>query len=108
MIGHLLIDEVTKIATTRNEYGDFVLGESETINCRFREINDITRGVDGREELDADAMIHVATDSSVELNDILSYQGNGYKVTEITKARRGGETGVQFKKCLLTRERGIS
>lgn len=108
MINHLLVDTVTKVTASRNEGGDFVYGATASIPCRFREINDITRGVDGREELDADAMVHVSSDSGVEVGDILAYGSDYYRVDVITKARRLGSTNVEFIKCLLVRHRQVS
>jgi hypothetical protein len=108
MIDHLFVDIVTKITASRNEGGDFVYGAQTDIPCRFREINDITRGVDGREELDADAMVHLPSDCGVVLGDILIYSGEYYRVDTITKARKMGSTNVEFLKCLLLRHRQVS
>lgn len=107
MINHWLVDEITKIAHTRNEYGDFVYGAQSTIKCRFREINDINRS-NYKEYGDSDAMIWVAGTENFSLEEILIYNGQYYKVEQINNARKGFNTSIDFKVCLLTKHLQVS
>jgi len=107
MIGHILVDTITKVNYSRNEGGDFVYSTQETLNCRFREINDLTRA-NGREEFSCDALVHFAPDTVVKLGDIFEYGDDHYRVSDITKARALGGSDIKFIKCGLIRHRQVS
>ena len=107
MIEHWLVDTINKVEFSRNNYGDYVYTSQEAKNCRFREINDLTFPGQ-REEFDCDAIVHFALSEDVKLGDIYLYGGVAYKVNQMTKARKGGQTQVEFIKCALVRHRVIS
>lgn len=107
MIDHWLVDTIYKIGTTRNKYGDLVMGVESAKSCRFREIGSITNQ-SNREEIDCDAMVWFAGDDTVAKGDIYRYGNDYYRVERITKARRGGHTGIEFIKCDLLSHRFIS
>ncbi|OQA03767.1 MAG: hypothetical protein BWY69_00247 [Planctomycetes bacterium ADurb.Bin401] len=107
MINHWLVDTIYKIATTKNKYGDSVLGVETSMNCRFREISGLSN-TSNREVVDCDAMLWLAGDATVSKGDIFRYDNDYYKVEKITKARKGGKTGVEFIKCELLSHRFIS
>lgn len=102
-----LNDSCTYFEPSRNEYGDFNYGVGTVLNCRAREINDLTRGNDYREELDADAMFWFLPNSIVQLGGIILYRDNYYRIDTITEARKF-DTEVHFKKCLVVRHRQVS
>jgi hypothetical protein len=105
-IEDFLTDPITEIEVSRNGFGDIVYGAQATIMCRFREINSLTRSVDGREELDCDALVHFAKTQTVEMGDVFCYGGIYYRVDVINKARKFGD--LQFVKCGLVIMRQVS
>jgi len=107
MINHFLIDTISKVAFSRNKFGDYVYISDSDINCRFREINDLTQ-TNNREEFNCDAMVWFSADETVNLGDLFIYEGVGYKVDQMVKARRGGSTKVEYIKCGLLRHRQVS
>lgn len=100
MLEEYLVDECKIVSPTRNEYGDFTDSASEVVKCRFREITTLRREVNGEIE-DADAQIWFSPTENVENGTIIYYDGVYYEVERITKARRLGETEIQFLKCDL-------
>jgi hypothetical protein len=108
MIDHLLVDTITKMPSTRDEYGDIIYSSGVQMPCRFREINSLNRAVANKEELDCDALVHFAADASVELGDVFIYGNTYYRVDSMVKARAGGSTAVEFLKCGLLRHRQVS
>lgn len=108
MIENFLVDSITRVSSSRNRFGDIVYGASEVFRCRFREINDLTRSVDGREQLQCDALVHFDSKAGISIGDILVYNGAYYRIDSIVKARRGGSTNIEFIKCGLLRHRQVS
>lgn len=108
MIGHWLVDIIYKIGTTRNKYGDLVIGAETAKSCRFREISGLNVNRSNIEEINCDAMLWLAGDDTVAKGDIYRYGNDYFRVERITKARRGGSTGVEFIKCDLLSHRFVS
>lgn len=101
MIDGYLVDQCEVIATTRNDFGDEVEGVTAVLPCRWRDITLVRRAAH-MDVSDANALVHFAADAPVQRGSILKYDGEYYQVDEITKAKRLGETTVQFIKCGVT------
>lgn len=101
MLDGYLVDQCEVIATTRNDFGDEVEGVTQVLPCRWRDITLVRRG-SHMDTSDANALVHFAADAPVERGSILKFDGEYYQVDEITKAKRLGETTVQFIKCGVT------
>lgn len=99
VISHILNQTCSIVTSTVNRYGDYVMSSQTQYPCRFREITSLDRNIN-REDLDADAMIWLEPTVPVEEGTIILYDGEYYRVEEITKARRFSED-VVFQKCLL-------
>jgi len=88
------------VTVTRDEWSDYTEDTSTSIKCHFRQI-DTTRRMTHSVENDADAMIWFAADANVEKDTIIRFDDVDYQVERIVKARRLGESTVQFLKCDL-------
>lgn len=100
MLDHYFVQICYLVDVTRNAYGDRIQGTTTELPCRFREIS-TTRRETNREVVDADAMLWVGVDSGVANKSVVLFDGIYYQVERITKARRLGESEVQFIKCDL-------
>lgn len=108
MLDDYLVQTCKLVSPSRDEYGDYIDGEGTELACRFREINTIQRGTH-RETNDSDAMIWFAAGAAVQKGNIILFEGVNYQIERINKARRLGETDVQFIKCdLKVTDIGIS
>ncbi len=100
MLEEYLVDECKLVSPTRNEYGDYQDTASTVLKCRFREISTMRRTMN-QEISDADAQIWFTSSSGVHVGNIILFDGTYYQIERLTKARRLGETEVQFIKCDL-------
>lgn len=108
MLDDYLVQTCKLVSPTRDEYGDYIDGVGTELACRFREITTVRRTTH-REENDADAMIWFAADAPVAIGNIILFEGVNYQLERLTKARRLGESDVQFIKCdLKVTDIGIS
>lgn len=105
MISNLLVDTGYLITSRTNEGGDLIQEESAQVTCRFREINDLSFQ-NGRDQLNADAMVWFAAGTSVALGDIFLYGNDYYRIDQMLPAR-GDSSEVEFIKCGLMRHRGM-
>lgn len=101
MLDEYLVDTCYKVQTVSDAYGDILdIENSEVIPCRFRYNSSYVRGAN-QQTKDTSAMIWVASSSGISRSTYILYDGVYYKVERIIKARRLGETEVQFIKCEL-------
>lgn len=100
MLDEHLVQECSIITPVRNRYGDYALGTSVDEACRFREISTVQRGVHS-ELNDSDAMLWLSAETSAVKGSIVLFDGTYYQIERLTKARRLGESDVQFVKCDL-------
>lgn len=100
MISRYLNQTCFLITEERNAYGDYIYVSSEEVACRYREISTIRYG-NKEEILDTDAMIWFASDQPVDRGTIIKVGSVYYQVERVFKARRLGESDVQFIKCEL-------
>lgn len=90
------------VTTSRNRYGDWVNGVEVPAKCHFRQITTFLR-MQNMEVNDADAMIWFYPDTNVSLGSTVLFDGQYYEIDRLNKARRLGESTVQFIKCDLKR-----
>lgn len=98
MLEEYLVQSCYIITMGRNEYSDLIEVSRVLEACRFREITTVRRGT-YQELIDSDAIIHLIPASTAVKGGIILFDGVYYQVERITKARRLGETTVQFVKC---------
>lgn len=100
MLDGYLVDSCELVNVSRDDFGQQITGVTETLNCRWRDITEIRRGAN-MDTNDAQSMVWFAAadQAKVSKGTILFYEGQYYQVDKCTKARRLGETTVQFVKC---------
>lgn len=96
-----------KVTTTRNGYGDFIPSGTTSLPCHFRVVNDIIT-TSNNEQIQSDAMAWFESDSGVDIQDIIKFEGEHYRVERVTKARRLRDPTVLFLKCDLLKYGAIS
>lgn len=102
MLESYLVDQCTKVETTRDEYGQEITGTTATLSCRWRDITSVRRGAH-METSEADGQVWFAPTADVSKGTILQFEGDYYQVEKITRAKRLGETTPQFLKCEVVR-----
>lgn len=100
MLERYLVQTCEIVTTIRSEWGDYVLQDTIEEPCRFRVIT-TTRRETHRETDDSDAMIWLASDSSVDIRSIVKFDGIYYQIERINKARKLGGNTIEFIKCDL-------
>lgn len=95
-----MMHTATKLIQTRNEYGDFVGDETETLPCHFRYITAQVTG-DSNEVVQSDAMAWFEPDSGVQRKDVITFDGEKFRVERVIKARRLRDPQVLFLKVEL-------
>lgn len=110
MLDEYLVDECQLVNTTRDDFGQEITGVTETLACWWRDIKRTNRGSNTDTD-DADTIVWFAAadKDKVPEGTILFYEGKYYQVDKRVRARRLGETEVQFVKCeVFTTTIGIS
>lgn len=100
MLANYLVQQCILVDTVRNEYSDYIEDEGTTLPCRFREISSIRRTTYA-EMSDTDAMLWLKANAPVIVGSIIKFEDVFYQIERLNKARRLGETNVQFLKCEL-------
>lgn len=100
MLENYFVDQCELVTTGRNDFGDEIEGVTQILNCRWRDITLIRRG-SHMDTSDSNVLVHFAPDAPVVRGSVIKYGGEYYQVTNITFAKRLGETTVQFIKCEL-------
>lgn len=107
MLDEYLVDTCSRITSSRNIYGDLVGDAGVDVPCRWRPIDNISTATgDNREEKTADAMVWFTPTENIKPGDVLEFEGERYRVTQVTKAKRLGESEVQFLKALTEKWKG--
>lgn len=105
-----LTQTASKIATTRNEYGDDVWGAAEAdIPCLYRDISTLSRRNSNREEVEIDGLLWFDADRTVNKADIYLIGTEYFRVEKVIIARdRLRSNTIQFIKCEVTKQRQVS
>lgn len=100
MLEEYLVQTCYKITEVTNEFGDKMNDAQTERRCRFREII-TTRRESHADIRDADAMLWLEDGYDDNIGDVFLFENVYYEVDRITRARRLGESEVQFIKCEL-------
>lgn len=105
-----LTQTCSKVAVTRNQYGDVVYGATTSnIKCLYRDISTLSRGNANREEVQLDGLFWLDNDQSPAKGDIYVLDGEYLRIERVIIARdRLSSNTVQFYKCEVTKQRQIS
>lgn len=106
MIDHIFLQACRIHTVTQNEYGDDIVTGSVSSFCRFRSITSLnTYG--SREDIQSDGIVWLPTTANIQNGSLISVDGDDYRITRITLARRLGSPDVLFKKCMVERISGL-
>lgn len=103
-----LVQTASKVAVTRNEYGDPVYGTTTSVPCLYRDISLLSRGSLG-ENLNIDGQLWFDADAVVAQGDVYAIDGVYYRIEKVTIARsRLRANDIEFYKCEVSRQRQVS
>ena len=104
-----LVETASKVAVTRNEYGDLNYGSSTTSDCLYRDIS-ILSEAGNKEQITIDGLLWFGASESVAKGDIYYHSDEGYlRIVKVTKAKRlVADNSHQFIKCEVVKHRQIS
>lgn len=101
MIDHLLVQDGQIIPTTTDKHGDQIAGSPVDIKCWFRYVTGIEKGTNQEALNGIDAIIRVSPDLDVSEGTILKVEGKYWRVDRLIKARRIGDSAVQYLKAYV-------
>lgn len=103
-----LVQTATKIAVTRNEYGDTNYGATSSSACLYQDISLLNES-GNRENVTLDGLLWFGASESVAKGDIYLLDGVYLRIERILIARRRvADNAVKFIKCEVTKQRQIS
>lgn len=104
-----LVETATKIAVTRNEFGDINYGATSTSPCLYRDISMLQES-NYREGTNINGFLWFGATEDVSRGDIYYHSSEGYlRIMKVTKAKRlVGDNSVQFIKCEVAKQRQLS
>ena len=97
---------IVKVSMRTNRYGDTVSyspDDNENLTGKFREITDIQTGRTNMESIGSDAMAWFNPEEDISKGDIISIEGDCYKVEKLVKARSLSSSTVEFIKTYLSK-----
>lgn len=104
-----LKETATQYTVTRNRYGDLVLSNPQTILCLYRDITQLSTGVNFREELNIVGIFWFDPSSNIHQGDVVGFNGQLYRIENRTNAKALlTSNAVQFIKCQVSLYRAIS
>lgn len=97
-------------SVTRNRYGDLVKNSGTNELCLYRNLEQLNRGVNFREEVQIQGMFWLDGSSSVvKEGSIIGYNNTLYRVENIVTAKTLlTQNSVSFYKCAVSIYRAIS
>lgn len=96
-------------SATRNRYGDFSLGNGVSVLCLYRNISQLNRGVNFREEVQIQGIFWLDPAASVHQGDIILYNGSLYRIENLVEGKTLlTRNTLHFHKAMVSLYRGIS
>ena len=104
-----LKESCTQYTVTRNRYGDIKLTSVGSLLCLYRNIEQLNRGVNFREDVQIQGIFWFDPSATVNEGDVIGYSGQLFRIENIVKAKDLllSDT-VQFIKCQVSLYRAIS
>lgn len=104
-----LVETATKVAVTRNEYGDINYGATSSSPCLYRDISTLSNAAN-RQEVTIDGLLWFGATEAVHKDDIYYHPDEGYlRIVKVIKAKRlVADNTRQFIKCEVAKQRQIS
>lgn len=98
-----MVHPCTLYTQTVDEYNDIRTTNSVSTTCWYRDNNSVDAGTVNREQESSDGMAWFKPAEVVSPGDVLTVDGQSYRIMKVIKARRLGQTSIQFVKCYLER-----
>lgn len=96
-------------SVTRDRYGDIKLNGGTPVSCLYRNIQQLTRGVNFREEIQIIGMFWVDPAANVAEGDVIGYNGQLFRIENLVTAKTLlTENIIHFYKCAVSLYRAIS
>lgn len=94
---------------TRDRYGDLNLGTGTAVLCLYRNIEQLNRGVNYREEVHITGIFWLDSAAAVVEGAVIKYNGQLFRIETLTTAKELLTSNtVHFYKALVSLYRAIS
>lgn len=104
-----LKESCTQYSVTRNGHGDLQLTNLGSILCLYRNIEQLNRGVNFREEVQIQGMFWFAGTATVNEGDVIGYNNQYFRIENIVKAKTLlTQNSLNFIKCQVSIYRTVS
>lgn len=104
-----LRENCTQYSVTRNRYGDLQLTTVGTLLCLYRNLEQIVRGVNYREEANIQGLFWFDPAATVKIGDVISYNNQLFRIENVVTAKELlTSNAVHFLKCQVSIYRAIS
>lgn len=109
-IDNHLKQSATKYVTTRNVFGDDVIGAATATKCLYQDISTLSASQANKYDVSTSGILWFGAAENVKKGDIYKLDdGNYYKVQSITYARtRVTDNGIKFIKCAVSKTMQVS
>jgi hypothetical protein len=106
MLDHAMVQTCELVEMSVDKFGDLVAQSISNEPCKFRFINSLT-AADHRESIQSDAMVWFKPTAAVEEGKVFRIDGEFYRITRLTKARRLANSTVLFLKGLCEKYHSV-
>lgn len=104
-----LKESCTQYTVTRNRYGDLVLTTVGSLLCLYRNLQQLNRGVNYREEIQIQGQFWFDGSATVKEGDVIGYNGQLFRVENLVTAKTLlTQNTVNFLKAQVSLYRAIS
>ena len=104
-----LKESCTQYTVTRNRYGDLVLSPVGSLLCLYRNIQQLNRGVNFREEIQIQGLFWFDGSATVKEGDVIGYGGQLLRIENLVTAKTLlTQNTVNFLKAQVSLYRAIS
>jgi len=104
-----LKESCTQYSVTRNRYGDLQLTTVGTLLCLYRNLEQLNRGVNFREEANIQGMFWFDPSATVKIGDVIGYNGQLFRIEDVVTAKELlTSDSIHFFKCQVSLYRAIS
>lgn len=104
-----LKESCTQYTVARNRYGDLKLTSLGSLLCLYRNLEQLNRGVNFREEAVIQGMFWFDGTATVKIGDVIGYNGQLFRIENVVTAKELlTSNSIHFFKCEVSLYRAIS
>ena len=104
-----LKESCTQYTVSRNRYGDIVMTTVGSLLCLYRNLEQLNRGVQFREEANIQGQFWFDPSATVKIGDVIGYNGQLFRIENVVTAKELlTSNSVHFLKCQVSIYRAIS